>query len=1088
MKARAPTRQALEARQDCQEVERTESAGSHRLFKLVTDFPPMSNNDIAAMHHAAPSMNVDAFVRSLAVSSNKPVCFLLGAGASMTSGMPSAQRCIWEWKRDIFVTNNPSLRAEVSEMSLAGTRAVIQGWIDRQGRFPAADTNEEYSALAKECYPTIAGRRDFFHAYIAKSKPHVGYRLLAQLGGAGLVRTIWTTNFDNMPTRALHAENVVCVEVGLDSTGRARIPQATDSVRVVYLHGDFRYDDLKNTAEELQRQDATLLSEFIHELKDYDLVVIGYSGRDKSLMEALTSAYANGNGCRLFWCGFGSKPNPEVSQLLLSVDPKRETAFYVPTEGFDDVLTRLALRRLDGNALERAKATIASFAPDAPRAMAFSTPPLPVTSLIKSNAFPLTCPTSALRLDLSMPETGNWRIWLQARLSSSMGASVVFERGALALVDAALAGEVFRHDLRAAPVSVQISAEDLLSNRKVLSLYRRALIKAAADALKVETDYQHRIWEPTFYREQTAGDETYHVHRAVSFRIVNLNGKAHVALMPEIVAKTKSGGLAAHDVQKAVRVAIYGYQHNNVFNEDLRHWVSKLTNIELLTPFGGSFRIGAVPVFAGLSQRGKSALPREKLKYVAQSGLIVNDANLVFRQKMSNAEARDANPLHGIVANRPWDYSLTTSGLRATTETAVICPPQAAPRLERFLRELQESAKPNHSERDYLHDFPGYASALGLPLTTPNRRDSTWLSLDDSVSADAMLGAKQLAQRICDGLDLLRRAKPGNIVVVYVPNHWLPYEAPVAGQESFNLHDYIKAYAARHGQATQFIREKTAINPQHCRVRWWVSLALYVKAMRTPWRLEAIDDNTAFVGIGYSIDSNADAGSHVLLGCSHLYSARGEGLQFRLGRIENPIMRGRNPFMSVDDARRTGETIRQLFYESKMHLPKRVVVHKRTGFTDEEQKGFAQGLEGVDNVELIEVNVEESLRYLAATYRDGRFNIDGFPVFRGTTVVESDNTALLWVHGSTPSMANRSWKYYQGKRRIPAPLRIRRYLGQSDVMQCASEILGLSKMNWNTFDHYSQMPATLDSASDIARLGMYLDGFGSAPYDYRLLI
>jgi hypothetical protein len=53
-------------------------------------------------------LSVDALVRSLAVNRGRPVCLLLGAGASISSGMPSAQRCIWEWKQDIFVTNNPN--------------------------------------------------------------------------------------------------------------------------------------------------------------------------------------------------------------------------------------------------------------------------------------------------------------------------------------------------------------------------------------------------------------------------------------------------------------------------------------------------------------------------------------------------------------------------------------------------------------------------------------------------------------------------------------------------------------------------------------------------------------------------------------------------------------------------------------------------------------------------------------------------------------------------------------------------------------------------------------------------------------------
>jgi hypothetical protein len=41
--------------------------------------------------------------------------------------------------------------------------------------------------------------------------------------------------------------------------------------------------------------------------------------------------------------------------------------------------------------------------------------------------------------------------------------------------------------------------------------------------------------------------------------------------------------------------------------------------------------------------------------------------------------------------------------------------------------------------------------------------------------------------------------------------------------------------------------------------------------------------------------------------------------------------------MSLDDARRTGETIRQLFFDGRMGLPNRVVIHKRAHFTKGEQ-------------------------------------------------------------------------------------------------------------------------------------------------------
>jgi hypothetical protein len=61
---------------------------------------------------------VDAFMRSIGVNRSAPHALFLGAGASITSGVPSASMCIWEWKRDIFLTNNPGMEDQFSELSL----------------------------------------------------------------------------------------------------------------------------------------------------------------------------------------------------------------------------------------------------------------------------------------------------------------------------------------------------------------------------------------------------------------------------------------------------------------------------------------------------------------------------------------------------------------------------------------------------------------------------------------------------------------------------------------------------------------------------------------------------------------------------------------------------------------------------------------------------------------------------------------------------------------------------------------------------------------------------------------------------------
>jgi hypothetical protein len=61
------------------------------------------------------------------------------------------------------------------------------------------------------------------------------------------------------------------------------------------------------------------------------------------------------------------------------------------------------------------------------------------------------------------------------------------------------------------------------------------------------------------------------------------------------------------------------------------------------------------------------------------------------------------------------------------------------------------------------------------------------------------------------GLDRIRRLNPGAIVVVFIPKARSPYELVDDGREHFNFRDFVKAYAARHGQSTQLLQEKTVL-------------------------------------------------------------------------------------------------------------------------------------------------------------------------------------------------------------------------------------------------------------------------------------
>jgi hypothetical protein len=47
-------------------------------------------------------------------------------------------------------------------------------------------------------------------------------------------------------------------------------------------------------------------------------------------------------------------------------------------------------------------------------------------------------------------------------------------------------------------------------------------------------------------------------------------------------------------------------------------------------------------------------------------------------------------------------------------------------------------------------------------------------------------------------------------------------------------------------------------------------------------------------------------------------------------------------------------------------LPQRVVIHKLTPFLEEERKGLQAGLSGVKEIDLLEIYVDDALRYLSS--------------------------------------------------------------------------------------------------------------------------
>lgn len=1044
-------------------------------------------------------LSVDAMVRSIGLSRDLPLVVFLGAGASLSSGMPSATQCIWEWKRSIFLTNNPGLERQFDELSLPSVRQRIQRWLDAQRRFPKEGAKEEYSVFIEACYARGDDRRRYFQDWVKAANPGLGYQLLAELARRRLVRSVWTTNFDGLVARSAASNGITAIEIGQDSKERVTRPMSMDELQCVSMHGDYRYDPLKNTQIELAEQE--LRAALIPLLKSHPVLVCGYSGRDESVMAAFLEAYQDPKQRQLplFWTQYGDDPaTGDVAKLLetpAGVEPQR---FIVPGVTFDDVMRRIALHVTPSDGRERLDAILDKFkeSPTTQR-VAFSLPNLPVSGLIKSNAFPMQPPGELLEFDLkNWPAQGT--VWSELKATGEKHGFVaapfrgkVYAIAAPQQIQRAFAGNI-SGDVKRVPLNDEdLRYEDGTTN----SLMRRATTLALAVSAGLPCDHEGMIWDPSGGNKRRMEGREWIAYSAVILQVKTVSGALALVLKPTLFVTDASGNKAPRTVTNAVKVKVLGYQHNAEFNEALEFWRVKLLPLrETAFRFpdmdeGVKFSVSARPFFAKITdEREVSVRLSEKNERLAsQVGLQIAEPRLSFLPKSGRGSAFDTHPIRGLMRNRPFDALLTDTGIATNIRVALIAPIRDGRRVSEYLNKLQESVDPTRWDEDYLLSFPGFSTAFrcGLEVTQPGGKG--FVGLDEPADVTPA-SARELGARISAALASLKAAVNPSVIFVYVPARWSSLKGYDVDGEKFDLHDFVKASAIPQGVATQFLEEDTLAHEQQCRVRWWLSLATYAKAMRSPWALEGLDRDSAYVGVGYSLRNRPGEDGNVILGCSHLYSPNGLGLQFRLSKIENPIMRRKNPFMNFDDARRLGEGIRELFFEANLRLPKRVVVHKQTPFLKQEREGLQAGLEGVACVELLQIHVDDTIRYVASrANKDGTLEIDGYPIHRGTTVVVDDVTALLWVHGaSTALKANRT--YYQGKRRIPAPLVLTRHAGTSDLMTLAAEILGLSKMNFNSFDLYGQLPATIETSRRVARIGALLDRYSDRSYDYRLFM
>jgi hypothetical protein len=277
----------------------------------------------------------------------------------------------------------------------------------------------------------------------------------------------------------------------------------------------------------------------------------------------------------------------------------------------------------------------------------------------------------------------------------------------------------------------------------------------------------------------------------------------------------------------------------------------------------------------------------------------------------------------------------------------------------------------------------------------------------------------------------------------------------------FDFHDHIKAQAAEQKRnfVTQFIGPKTMIFSEDRQspafIAWNFSVGAFYKATGTPWKLADINENTCFIGISFyrEIVKNSKA---VRASIAQVYLRTGES-QVITGRpFEwNQQEKGRLvQLTSSQMATVVSESIK-IFHEQRKKLPERLVVHKSTHFTEEEISGCMDASKSVDEVDIVHISENSGFRAYHTKH--------DFPVVRGTLITHENklSEAMLFTSGFVPALGS-----YPGAS-VPSPLHIRCERMDSSIETICRDILGLSKLDWNSSAFYTKLPVTISVSKKV---------------------
>jgi hypothetical protein len=248
--------------------------------------------------------------------------------------------------------------------------------------------------------------------------------------------------------------------------------------------------------------------------------------------------------------------------------------------------------------------------------------------------------------------------------------------------------------------------------------------------------------------------------------------------------------------------------------------------------------------------------------------------------------------------------------------------------------------------------------------------------------------------------------------------------------------------------------EDGASRQPSCTVAWNLFVALYYKGGGFPWVLESFDAGECFVGVSFHRHVS-ETRTAMYSSLAQVFSNRSEGVVLRGDKFQwDEKKLGRSPHLTREDAAKLARKVVAEYERHHQRRPSRVIVHKTSSYWEDELAGFKEGLADVADFDLVSLSQKAT-----RLFREG-----DYPPVRGTHACIANKLHILYTMGYIPFLRG----YPRGY--VPDPIAVTDHHGQASPSRVCSELMALTKMNWNCADFATGMPITLRFARQVGEI------------------